>query len=297
VGCCCSSAPPDLVFSFRNMPLSLEGSGGFSSRPSSCWLMHTLGARTCASRNHGVCYHFRPPSCAQGRSVLSHLFLTFSLLPAGHGRLLIQPGCCKQGKPVLRWARLRGGVVRVAQDQVSVPNLTHGRPNEAVRRAPSYTPGNSAFQDEDDISLINDRKSSKSGLGATERVVRVVSQTPTAASNRQKRRRLQGWRFGVACSATMASSVLILNLILAIVAAVKFGSENGVGTAFTGSCATVNSWATWLHIVINALSSLLLSASNYTMQCLCSPTRKEIDKAHAKGDWMDVGVVRLHPRS
>ncbi|KAK0319137.1 hypothetical protein LTR54_013789 [Friedmanniomyces endolithicus] len=160
-------------------------------------------------------------------------------------------------------------------------------------RAPSYTPGNSAFQDEDDISLINDRKSSKSGLGATERVVRVVSQTPTAASNRQKRRRLQGWRFGVACSATMASSVLILNLILAIVAAVKFGSENGVGTAFTGSCATVNSWATWLHIVINALSSLLLSASNYTMQCLCSPTRKEIDKAHAKGDWMDVGVASV----
>ncbi|KAK5124153.1 hypothetical protein LTR85_001856 [Meristemomyces frigidus] len=29
------------------------------------------------------------------------------------------------------------------------------------------------------------------------------------------------------------------------------------------------------------------------MQCLCSPTRQEIDKAHARGDWMDVGVASV----
>ncbi|TKA83796.1 hypothetical protein B0A55_00078 [Friedmanniomyces simplex] len=153
---------------------------------------------------------------------------------------------------------------------------------------------NSAWNDEDDISLIrHDRKSSKPGLGPTERAVRVVSQTPTAVSNRQKRRKLQGWRFGVTCSAYTAFSVLMLNFILTIVAATKFGSVKGVGTAFTGSCDTVNSWTTWLHILINALSSILLSASNYTMQCLCSPTRKEIDEAHAKGDWMDIGVASV----
>lgn len=80
--------------------------------------------------------------------------------------------------------------------------------------------------------------------------------------------------------------MLMLNLILTITAAAKFGSDDGVGTALEGSCDSVNSWTTWLHIVINALSSILLSASNYTMQCLCSPTRKEVDEAHAKGDWM-----------
>lgn len=31
-------------------------------------------------------------------------------------------------------------------------------------------------------------------------------------------------------------------------------------------------------------------ASNYSMQCLSSPTRKEIDKAHARRAWLDVGV-------
>ncbi|KAK5135355.1 hypothetical protein LTR08_005297 [Meristemomyces frigidus] len=29
------------------------------------------------------------------------------------------------------------------------------------------------------------------------------------------------------------------------------------------------------------------------MQCLCSPTRREVDKAHAKGDWMDIGVASV----
>ena len=52
----------------------------------------------------------------------------------------------------------------------------------------------------------------------------------------------------------------------------------------------VDDWSTALHVVINILSSLLLSASNYTMQCLGSPTRKEIDMAHSKGSWLDIGL-------
>lgn len=35
---------------------------------------------------------------------------------------------------------------------------------------------------------------------------------------------------------------------------------------------------------------MLLGASNYTMQVLCAPTRAEVDQAHAKGDWLDIGV-------
>ena len=85
----------------------------------------------------------------------------------------------------------------------------------------------------------------------------------------------------------------MVNLILTIWAALQFGSDDGIGTAFEGSCEVVNSWATWLHIIINALSSILLSASNYTMQCLSAPTRREIDKAHARGDWMDIGVAGM----
>jgi hypothetical protein len=164
-------------------------------------------------------------------------------------------------------------------------------------RAPSYVSRNSHWDgnDADDISLIkHDRGGSFAASGnAKDHAVRVVSHTPTARSGREKRRKLQGWRFGVACSAWVAFTVLMMNLILTIYAAVKFGTDDGVGTAFTGQCERVNSWTTWLHILINALSSILLSASNYTMQCLCSPTRAEIDKAHAKGDWLDIGVASV----
>ena len=46
-----------------------------------------------------------------------------------------------------------------------------------------------------------------------------------------------------------------------------------------------------LHLAINALSTVLLSASNYCMQCFSAPTRKEIDRAHAKRKWLEVGVM------
>jgi hypothetical protein len=47
---------------------------------------------------------------------------------------------------------------------------------------------------------------------------------------------------------------------------------------------------TALHLLINLLSSLLLGASNYCMQRLVAPTRKEIDAVHAKRDWLDIGM-------
>jgi hypothetical protein len=41
------------------------------------------------------------------------------------------------------------------------------------------------------------------------------------------------------------------------------------------------------------LSTLLLAASNYTMQCLSAPSRKEIDSAHRSDGYLDVGVQSL----
>ncbi|KAK4550052.1 hypothetical protein LTR36_003019 [Oleoguttula mirabilis] len=167
-------------------------------------------------------------------------------------------------------------------------------------RAPSYVSKNSFWQgndDEDESLMRRDRTTSYSdglkGGNATTRVVSVASQTPTTKSNREQKRKTQGWRFGVKISAWTALTVFLLNLTLTIYGASTYTMLDGVGTAFSGSCDTVNSWTTWLHILINALSSILLSASNYTMQCLCSPTRQEVDKAHARGDWMDIGVASM----
>jgi hypothetical protein len=92
-----------------------------------------------------------------------------------------------------------------------------------------------------------------------------------------------------ACASLM---VMLVNFTLTIAAATQFRDtiKDGIGTAYHGDCNVVDEWSTALHIIINILSSLLLSASNYTMQCLCSPTRNEIDLAHSKGDWLDIGL-------
>lgn len=107
---------------------------------------------------------------------------------------------------------------------------------------------------------------------------------------RGKKRKLQGWRFGLAMSASSATIVLLMNVLIVVVAVSTSKLENGIGTLFTGDCKRVSTWNTALHILINALSSILLSASNYAMQVLSSPARSECDAAHARRDWLDIGA-------
>ncbi|MCJ1473578.1 hypothetical protein MMC13_002229 [Lambiella insularis] len=99
-----------------------------------------------------------------------------------------------------------------------------------------------------------------------------------------------GWRVGVASSACTAMAVLTLNVVLTIWASLAFPMNDGIGTLIDNDCNKSKSWALWLHIAINALSTILLAASNYTMQCLMAPTRRQLDKAHAKGSYLAVGV-------
>jgi hypothetical protein len=111
-----------------------------------------------------------------------------------------------------------------------------------------------------------------------------------------KKHRLQRWRMGVLLGCLSSSIVLSCNIVLlAVGAATRSGYDNdGVATIFEGDEATISLWNTILHVVINVLSTLLLSASNYTMQVLNSPTREEINKAHKNGKWLDIGLLSVH---
>jgi hypothetical protein len=101
---------------------------------------------------------------------------------------------------------------------------------------------------------------------------------------------LSGWRSGlVACILTVVS-VFLLNLIITIWAVTEFSVTGGLGTIFQGSCEEAKTLSLWIHVLINTLSTLALSSSNYAQQCLMSPTREEVDRAHAQGKWLDIGV-------
>jgi hypothetical protein len=83
-----------------------------------------------------------------------------------------------------------------------------------------------------------------------------------------------------------ATSVFLINTIGTIVLRIKYGNFE----LFSGSCSTAARFNTGIHILINVLSTLLLGASNLCMQLLASPTRAEIDVAHSKRVWLDVGI-------
>ena len=105
-----------------------------------------------------------------------------------------------------------------------------------------------------------------------------------------RRKRHTGWRAGAMTCTCTAAAVLIVNTVLTIWATYSFPMQDGIGTLIDGSCSRVKSSGLWLHFAINALSTLLLGASNYCMQYLTSPTRQEVDKAHARRVWLDIGV-------
>lgn len=99
-----------------------------------------------------------------------------------------------------------------------------------------------------------------------------------------------GWEIGARVGILAVSAVLVMNTSVTLWALNNFGVSAGIGTLQTGPCGTIKRVGMWLHIAINVVSTTLLGASNYYMQCLCSPTRDEVDKSHSDRKWLDVGV-------
>lgn len=80
--------------------------------------------------------------------------------------------------------------------------------------------------------------------------------------------RFSGWRSGVLSYAFTALRVLLVNVILLIWASAKYGIEDGYGVLHQGNCGKARTISTTLHVLINILSTILLGASDYNMQCL-----------------------------
>lgn len=107
-------------------------------------------------------------------------------------------------------------------------------------------------------------------------------------------RHFRGWRFGILCGSLLATLVFATNLTVTLVASLGQNQKaSDRKLLFEGDCTKTRNLNIGSHLLINILSTLLLSASNYGMQCLSSPTRSEVDKAHAKRHWLDIGVLSI----
>jgi hypothetical protein len=109
---------------------------------------------------------------------------------------------------------------------------------------------------------------------------------PAHRTSRSRRSRRQTMLWTVLSSLAF---VLVFNIIALIVFMAKYHPERGVVSIYEGSCALVKRVDLIFHIFINILSTLLLGASNVSMQLLVAPTRKEIDHAHRP----NIGVPSL----
>jgi hypothetical protein len=91
---------------------------------------------------------------------------------------------------------------------------------------------------------------------------------------------------------TGATAVLLINVVLLSVLSKKYGmsSTRGLVSFYQGDCSRIKMLGTGFHVGINVLSTLLLGASNLCMQLLVAPTRQEIDVAHRKKIWFDIGI-------
>lgn len=101
--------------------------------------------------------------------------------------------------------------------------------------------------------------------------------------------RFSGWRSGLAGFTILAIVLLVINTSTLIWAAVHLNDNEA--TIATGNCNEIQKLSVYSYFGINVLSTGLLAGSNYCMQCLSSPTRKEVDIAHAQSSYLNIGVI------
>lgn len=163
---------------------------------------------------------------------------------------------------------------------------SEGNESEALVSKPSASPRSSTETQED----TEDRK----------RPWQTIFEAMKSADSNYKHKvrgsRLYGWRMGVLLGSCISSIVLLCNIAMIVIGArTRLGYDrDGVATLLEGDETTVSRWNTIGHVLINVLSTVMLSASNYTMQVLNAPTRKEMDRAHANGQWLDIGILSVH---
>ena len=104
------------------------------------------------------------------------------------------------------------------------------------------------------------------------------------------------WQSSAITFAILSLCVFLINLVVLVVAESRGGPKTDDGSLILRSghsvseCNYIEKLDTVAHLIINLLSTVLLGGSNYCMQCLSAATRRDVDQAHCRGHWLDIGV-------
>lgn len=102
-----------------------------------------------------------------------------------------------------------------------------------------------------------------------------------------------GWRGGARIAFIGTVFTLIVNIVLMVYFTTAFEKMDGFPVIYRGTCENAERQNLIWHLVLNVLSTGLLAASNYCMQLLSAPTRAQLDRAHAGGHWLDIGIPSI----
>jgi hypothetical protein len=108
---------------------------------------------------------------------------------------------------------------------------------------------------------------------------------------RKVQTRLIGWKSGAINFSLIAFIIFLVNLVVTSYGIRSHPSNRGV--LFEGDCDLVKNYNTGIHVLINIISTVLMSGSNYSMQFSSAPNRREVHQAHARGKWLDIGILSL----
>lgn len=102
-----------------------------------------------------------------------------------------------------------------------------------------------------------------------------------------------GWRAGtlVCCCAVLIC--IIIEIVLLVWAAKTSVGGGGSGLLYQGKCDRVRSMAVWLLLPLNIAATVLIGTSNYIMQVMAAPDRREINLAHRFAQPIAIGGIRF----
>lgn len=99
-----------------------------------------------------------------------------------------------------------------------------------------------------------------------------------------------GWRRGILYCISTALLVLLCALAFMGWASARAMQSAGIPVLYRGDCKRSKNMSTAAHVVINALSTLLLGASNYCMHVASAPSRRDVDSMHSRKKVLDIGL-------
>ncbi|ENH74955.1 hypothetical protein FOC1_g10002500 [Fusarium oxysporum f. sp. cubense race 1] len=85
----------------------------------------------------------------------------------------------------------------------------------------------------------------------------------------------------------------VLHLIVLIYGCVRARGLNAAWILYQGPCSQSKTINLFLHLLLNVFSTLILASSNYFMQILNAPSRIELDRAHARSGWVNIGAPSM----